>query len=268
MSLPSRPRHRGLWITVAVISALFVLAPLGSEAYGQFARQTRSTHVTETSERHRIGSVDVEAGSAEVSVGPGADGGIRIQQRLSWALSRPPKVERWWVGDRLKIRTACDGTFAMTSMGCQISLDLQVPDGTPVHVVSASGTVRASGLTGPLDIRTDSGTVKLYAVHGPVTAHAGSGSVTGTALFSHEVHARADSGTVELDFGAAPRRVTGTVNSGSLTVTVPPGSRYRVRGHAGSGRVHIDDQLQQPTSDRSVEVSADSGSVSVGYPGW
>lgn len=57
-------------------------------------------------------------------------------------------------------------------------------------VVSGSGTVRASGLTGPLDIRTDSGTVKLYSVRGPVTAHAGSGAVTGTALLSHEARPR------------------------------------------------------------------------------
>ncbi|GAA1353946.1 hypothetical protein [Streptomyces beijiangensis] len=262
----TRRRFRGPWITVAVLSALFIVAPVGAEAWAQLARQSHSYTSTETTEQHRVRAVEVDGGSSDVSVSAGTDNAVKIHQELSWSLRRPV-VHRSWDGDTLKVSTACDGVLALTSLGCEIKLELAVPAGISVKVVNSSGPVRVSGLAGPLDVRSTSGSVQLYGVRGPVKAKVGSGSVKGVALGSPTVDARAGSGQVSLDFAAPPRELTGSVGAGEFAATVPPGSRYRVQGSTGSGSREIDSALTEPASDLVIDASSGSGTVRIGYPG-
>ncbi|MFC0848460.1 DUF4097 family beta strand repeat-containing protein [Streptomyces noboritoensis] len=259
-----RPRHRGLWILAAVLSALFVVAPLGIEVYAQYARQTHSETSVETSDRHPVKTVQVDSGSAELTVVPGAEGEVRIQQRLSWSV-RKPKVVKEWDGDTLKLRPECDGTFALTSLGCSVQLDLTVPAGVALKVNSGSGTVRVSGLTGPVDVDGGSGSVKLYGVRGPIDASVGSGSFSGAAIGSTEAEVHSSSGHAELEFVTPPRRVTASTGSGSVDLRVPAGSHYRVEGTKGSGTRDIEDSLPDPASDRLIKVSSGSGTATLDY---
>lgn len=190
--MPGR-RLRGLWITVAVLSALFIVVPAGAEVWAQAARQNRSSTSTETTEQHPVRAVEVHGGSSEVSVSAGTDTEVKIHQELSWSVRRPV-VNRSWDGDTLKVSTACDGMLALTGLGCSVKLELAVPAGISVKVVNQSGPVRVSGLTGAIDLKTGSGSVQLYGVRGPVKVRVGSGSVDGVALGSQQVEARAGSG--------------------------------------------------------------------------
>lgn len=257
-----RPRHRGRWTLVAVLSALFVVAPLGIEVYAQFARQTYSHTSVATSDHHPVRTVQVDSGSAELTVTPGAEGEVRVQERLSWSL-RKPKVTREWDGDTLRLRPECDGTFALTSLGCSVELDLTVPAGVALKVNSGSGTVRVSGLTGPVDVDGGSGSVKLYGVSGPVSASVGSGSFSGAAIGSSRAEVHSGSGHAELEFVTPPREVVASTGSGSVDVLVPAGSRYRVEGTKGSGTRDIEDSLRDPASDRLIKISSGSGTATV-----
>ncbi|MEU4347584.1 hypothetical protein [Streptomyces sp. NPDC023838] len=259
-----RPRHRGLWILAAVLSALFVAAPLGFEVYAQCARQTSSHTRVETSDRHPVKTVQVDSGSAELTVVPGAEGEVRIQERLSWSL-RKPKVAKEWDGDTLKLRPECDGRLAVTSLGCSVELDLTVPAGVALKVNSGSGTVRVSGLTGPVDVDGGSGSVKLYGVRGPINASVGSGSFSGAAIGSAEAEVHSSSGHAELEFVTPPREVTASTGSGGVDLLVPAGSRYRVEGTKGSGTRDIEDSLLDPSSDRHITVSSGSGTATLDY---
>ncbi|MFK8909094.1 hypothetical protein [Streptomyces sp. YS-3] len=262
-----RPRHRGRWILVAVLSALFVVAPLGIEVYAQLARQTTSHTSVETSDRHPVRTVEVDAGNAELTVVPGAEGEVRVQERLSWSL-RKPKVRKEWDGDTLRLRPECDGRFAVTSLGCSVQLDLTVPAGVGLTVRSGSGGVRVSGLTGPIDVHGGSGTVKLYGVRGPLKAVVGSGSVSGAAIGSAGAEVRSGSGHAELEFVTAPRKVTAATGSGNVELFLPIGSHYRITGSKGSGTRHIDDSLRDPASDRLIDLSAGSGTATVDHTRW
>ncbi|WP_371652617.1 MULTISPECIES: DUF4097 family beta strand repeat-containing protein [unclassified Streptomyces] len=259
-----RPRHRGRWILAAALSALLVVAPLGFEVYAQYARQTSSHTSVETSDRHPVRTIQVDAGSAELTVTPGVEGEVRIQERLSWSL-RKPKVAKEWDGDTLKLRPECDGRFAVTSLGCSVELDLTVPAGVALKVNSGSGTVRVSGLTGPVDVDGGSGTVKLYGVRGPINASVGSGSFSGDAIGSTKAEVHSGSGHAELEFAAPPREVTASTGSGSVDLRLPAGSRYRVEGTKGSGARDIEDSLRDPASDRRITVSSGSGAATVDY---
>ncbi|MFD9792173.1 hypothetical protein ACFWXK_14620 [Streptomyces sp. NPDC059070] len=259
-----RPRHRGRWILVAVLSALFVVAPVCVEVYAQYARQSRSYTSFETSERHRVTAVEVDSGSAELSIGPGTEGKVRIQERLSWSL-RKPRVRKEWDGDTLKLRPECDGRLAVTSLGCSVQLDLTVPEGVALTVRGGSGTVRVSGLTGPLDIRGGSGSVRLYGVRGPLSASVGSGSLSAAALGSDRARVRTGSGRAELEFVSPPRSVDAGAGSGSVAVAVPAGTRYRVEGETGSGAREIDENVIDAGSDRVITLSCSSGTATLGY---
>ncbi|OAR25694.1 hypothetical protein A8W25_09060 [Streptomyces sp. ERV7] len=264
---PDRPRHRGRWSLVALLSALFVVAPLGIEVYAQYARQTTSHTSVETRDHRPVKAVEVEAGSAELTVAPGGEGEVRIQERFSWSL-RKPRVRKEWDGDTLKLRPECDGRFAVTSLGCSVQLDLTVPAGVDLRVRSGSGTVRVSGLTGPLDIDGGSGSVKLYGVSGPLKARVGSGSFSAAAIGSAEAEVRSGAGHAEVEFLKPPRRVTASAGSGSLELFVPTGSRYRIQGTKGSGARHIEESLRDPAAPRTLDVSAGSGTATVDYTRW
>ncbi|GAA0623446.1 DUF4097 family beta strand repeat-containing protein [Streptomyces crystallinus] len=262
-----RPRHRGRWTLVAVLSALFVVAPLGIEAYAQYFRQTWSHTAVESSDRHPVRAVEVDSGSAELTVAPGADGEVRIQERLSWSL-RKPKVRKEWDGDTLKLRPECDGRFALTSLGCSVQLDLTVPAGVGLKVRSGSGTVRVSGLTGPITVDGGSGSVKLYGVRGPLDASVGSGSFSATAIGSAEAEVHSGSGHAEVEFVTPPRKVTASTGSGGVDLFVPAGSRYRIEGKRGSGTRDIDESLRDPASYRLIDVSVGSGTATVDHTRW
>ncbi|MCX4551239.1 hypothetical protein OG204_10915 [Streptomyces sp. NBC_01387] len=262
----AHPRRRhGIWTAVAILSALFLLAPLSIEAWAQLARQSSSETSTETVDQHPVRAIEVDSGSSEVSVSAGTGHEVRMHQELIWSLRRPT-VDRSWVGDTLRVRTRCDGTLALTSLGCSVRLDLTVPAGVGVRVVSGSGPVRLSGLTGPVDLSAGSGEVQLYGVTGPVRGRTGSGVIRGVALSSKTVDVQAGSGVVKLEFASPPTELTGKVGSGTFAAIVPLGSRYRVRGGTDSGGWAVGKGIGDPSSDRLIDVSSRSGTVHIGYP--
>ncbi|WP_405780942.1 hypothetical protein [Streptomyces sp. NBC_00859] len=260
-------RRRGTWIGVAVLSALLLVIPVGAEAWAQLARQTRSFTSTETVEQHAVRAVDVDSGSSDVSISAGTGREVRIHQELNWSLRRPV-VDRYWDGTTLRVRTRCDGTLALTSLGCSVRLDLAVPPGVAVRVVSGSGQVRVSGLIGSVDLRSGSGGLQLYGVAGPVKVRTGSGAVEGIALTSKTVDAGTGSGDARLEFAAPPEKLTGSVGAGVFSATVPLGSHYRVRGGTRSGTWSVEKGVDDPAADHRVDVSSRAGTVHIGYPGW
>ncbi|MFG2147561.1 hypothetical protein ACGFRG_25760 [Streptomyces sp. NPDC048696] len=264
---PERPRRRGWWILVAALSALFVVAPLVFGLYGEFFGREASHSSVETNDHHAVRAVQIDSGSAQVTVGPGADGEVRVKERLSWSL-RKPKVTKEWDGDTLKLRPECGGLLSVTGLDCSVQLDLTVPAGVELKVKNGSGAVRVTGLTGPVDVRAGSGSVKLYGVRGPITGSVDSGSLNGSAIGSADAEVRVRSGQASLEFVAPPRRVSASSGSGSVEVSLPPGSRYRVAGKAGSGVRDVDDALVDPASARMLTISTGSGSASAGYANW
>ncbi|MBS2965661.1 DUF4097 family beta strand repeat protein [Actinocrinis puniceicyclus] len=102
---------------------------------------------------------------------------------------------------------------------------------------------------------------------GVVWARAASGAVTGTRLASQRVDAQTLSGDVELDLAAAPQSVTASVASGSVDVTVPVGTTYRVSGRTQSGDRQIAAGVQDYSSPRQITIDTDSGDVALGYAG-
>ena len=259
---PTR-RGRAIWVIVAALTAFVVVVPLGVQIWGRMIRRTETTRTAYR--EHPVTTLEVAAGSASVSVESGSAGQVTIEQTLKWALNKP-HVERSWKDGTLRLTVVCgSGKRLFSSLECGVDLIVRVPPGVALRATSTSGTVGALGLTGPLRLQTSSGVVSVERVTGPIWARSDSGVITGSGVRSREVDARSSSGAIGLAFGEPPQSVRATSSSGAVTLTLPPGSRYQVRGTSSSGDRQIDPTLKDDTASRLVDVTTSSGAVTIGH---
>ncbi|MEU3505451.1 DUF4097 family beta strand repeat-containing protein [Streptomyces hundungensis] len=263
----TRTRHRTAWIIVAFLGALLVVVPCAYWTTADAVSESAPYQSPDNGRAHPVSAVAVDAGSARITITTGARDRVTMNGKLTWSRKRP-EVERTWEGDTLTVRTRCVGFVDRYVQNCQVELDLAIPAGTRLKVRSGSGEVTLRELSGPVDVESGSGPVKLTGLTGTVRAKAGSGEIRASRLASPNVTSTTGSGAMSIAFSAPPRQVTARAGSGSVTVTVPEGTRYRVGGRSGSGSRTIQDELIDTASDRSLDITTGSGSASIGHPGF
>ncbi|MEV4006693.1 DUF4097 family beta strand repeat-containing protein [Actinomadura sp. NPDC049753] len=257
---PDRPRRRGVWIALAIATALVVAAPIGLTAFGRAVKRT-ATSMTPYSRPVR--EVRLDVGNAEISVGPGSDGGARVYKDLHWGLSKPEFTESL-VDDVLFVTFRCPGPDRL-GVGCGADIDVQVPAAARVSAVSGSGSIDVRGVTGDLDLRTGSGEIDVTGAGGRLRLLARSGTIKGRALASAKTQADVSSGTLDLRYAEPPGSVDASAGSGTVKIIVPPGSRYRVAGWTGAGGAHLNPAVYDDRSPRRISVRSGSGETWVDY---
>ncbi|WP_433335730.1 DUF4097 family beta strand repeat-containing protein [Spirillospora sp. CA-294931] len=256
---PRPPGRRGVWVFLAAVTALVTLLPIGLQAWGRTLHRTR----TSVQEHHRpIREVQVDAGEAEVTIGPGPADRVRVHQTLGYVLS-DPRVRQSVAGDVLIVKFECDDSALDLNDECEGQIDLRVPPGVGVRAAVSSGRIAVRDLHGPLRLQAASGLLEMAEVRGDVWAEADSGMIKGTGLASPELTARVDSGALRLAFTRPPRRVEAKSGSGPIRVTVPPGSYYRVDARSESSDTRVDTALHDPSSERYIRATSGSGPVRV-----
>ncbi|MDF9813134.1 DUF4097 family beta strand repeat-containing protein [Streptomyces sp. SPB162] len=260
-----RRKHRAAWLVVAVISALFIVSPMAVETWAYFgAHRPGPSQSLELPPRGRVERLQVDAGSASVTVRPGPAGQVRVTQTLIWSTTKP-QVRKVWDGGILKVQAECSDWWSLTGLGCSVKLEFVVPPEIEIQVGGTSGSTDVRGTTGRLDLTSTSGSTTLTDVGGTVWARTGSGTIEGTGLSSRTANVAAHSGSLDLAFASPPDKVTAKVGSGSVTIGVPPGSRYQVVGRSGSGSREYATGLEESASPRIIDATAGSGSVDVVY---
>jgi hypothetical protein len=102
--------------------------------------------------------------------------------------------------------------FGPGSHGGSLDLDIDVPAGAAVRIETASGEIRADGLTGVQRYRTASGDMELRAVHGDIAIEAVSGDVDLAADGPTQLSARTVSGDIDLRAGQVSIARIGTTS--------------------------------------------------------
>ncbi|MEU8124561.1 hypothetical protein AB0C21_38120 [Spirillospora sp. NPDC049024] len=259
---PDRPRRRGVWIALAIATALVVVAPAGAGLTG-FFRAAERTSTSMTPYRQPVREVRLDVDDAEVSVWPGSDGGARVYKDLRWGLTRPEFTESL-VDGVLFVTFRCQGPERLGA-GCRADIDVQVPAGARVSAVAGSGRIDVRGITGDLDLRTGSGEIAVAGARGGLRLLARSGTITGRALASPNTQADVSSGTLDLRYAEPPDSVDASARSGTVKIIVPAGSRYRVAGWRGAGDVHLNPALYDDRSPRRISVRSGSGGTYLDY---
>lgn len=253
---------RAGWLAVAGFSAVVVVAAAGVPASGLFSRQT---FTAAWSASRPVAAVEVSVDSADVTVrpasGPAAES---LRQTLDWSLAKPQVTESWQ-GETLVVSERCDSRRLFGGDACGATLDLAVPSGVPVHVVADSGSVIVRRMTGNLRVETQSGDVTFDSVASDLWARVESGSIGADRLRSLHVDAQTVSGDLTLGFAVAPDAVSGSVVSGSVSVTVPPGATYRVTGSTVAGNRQIADGLVDDASPRTIALDSQAGDTDLEY---
>jgi hypothetical protein len=248
---------------VAAVVAAAVVVLSGVRIWSSLVQQTSSA---DDGYRRPVRSLIVDAAGADVVLGAAADGRMTVHQSLVWTFRRPA-VRQTWSGDTLTVRARCRSAERWAlARDCGMRLAIAVPAGTAVTYRGTSGSLRASALSGPLRLSADSEQITLAGVRGTVDARVGSGSIAGTGLTASRVGARAESGTVALDFAAPPAAVSAQAGSGSVEVTVPPATRYRITGSGASGGIDVTPRsIDDASAARRIDASARAGSVRIAY---
>ncbi len=185
-------------------------------------------------------------------------------------------------GDTLNVR-ACDGSFwhgFYWHAYCSAEFVIRVPEGTSLVARSDSGRATVSGAYAALEMRTDSGHIEATDVAtSGIQLRADSGSVTFTGSApsaelrtdsgsirvdaeTTDLTARTDSGSITANLRSTPDAVRANTDSGSVAISVPV-TGYRITTSTDSGRQDIDPRLSSGTSARTIDVSTDSGSITI-----
>ncbi|WP_051829910.1 MULTISPECIES: DUF4097 family beta strand repeat-containing protein [Streptomyces] len=252
-------RSTKAWRITGVLAVVFVVVMGGAQTMALVARQSRTEQQTYVAAVHKL---QLATSSAAVSIKPGVEGRVVVRKNLDWTVSEP-RVRADVVGDTMTVGVECRRSLPFYNCGAQI--ELEVPADTEVSGTVTSGAVEVSDLSGAVRVDGASGSIILRRLSGPVRARTTSGMTQGTDLSSDRAEVSSTSGSVDLTFRSAPQDVRVSTGSGSVTVMVPKGSRYRINGGTGSGSRTINPALGDAASSRSLEADVGSGSLDIGY---
>jgi hypothetical protein len=223
----------------------------------------------------RTATVSVD--NADVNVGPGPAGQLRVHGLLRYSLVKP-KVSWQRFASGLAIHSSCRTPVGL----CLLDYAVAVPAGTRARVFATSGDLTASGLASAVTLQDSSGNITATRISGTptisdqsgdisVTTLSGSravimddsGDVTGSDVASQVLTVTDQSGDITVTFTKVPDRVQISDSSGDVTLVLPPGrTTYRVSASTASGSTTIN-VPRSLTSSHLVSVTSQSGDISI-----
>ncbi|MFD8982726.1 hypothetical protein [Streptomyces sp. NPDC059564] len=256
--------HRRAWQYAALSGSVLVLLSAGRQVWAEGS--LHSGVLSGGSAGQAVTAVEIVAGGADVTVTPRGDGQVGYRADVRWSLRRP-EIEQSRLGDTLRLTPRCAGDTdtEADAPGCSVRLAVTVPTGIPVKVSGTSGRISVSGLEGTVDADVRTGSLTLDGLRGALRANVGSGVLNATGLACRVAVVRAGAGLADVRFLTPPDRVSASVGSGRLDLTLPTDTGYRVTSRVGAGRCEVADTLRDPSSPRTLDLAADSGSAQAGH---
>jgi DUF4097 and DUF4098 domain-containing protein YvlB len=230
------------------------------------------------------GAVDLEVltRSGNITVRNGSAGTVAIHAKIqsgnSW-FSGDHKAEVQQLQNNPPIRQEGNSIRIDYVNINNIAIDYEItaPENTAIRTHTGSGDQKVEGLKGNVDLESGSGDMQLARLTGDLRFQTGSGNVRGREL-SGPAHIKAGSGDIEVEeVGAGDVEIR--TGSGNITVN---GINGGFHAESGSGNIHgnglprsmwnirtgsgnVDLRIPSDAS-FDVDVSASSGSVTMGHP--
>jgi hypothetical protein len=220
-----------------VVASLIGLAALlgGATAIGEALFQQEDRQVLPIEGEVRRVEVEVSGGQVDLR---STEGRPVLSARRAWVVGEPD-VDRTLRDGTLVVRAGCDG---WTLGGCEITLDLAVPEGVPVRA-----RVRAGGLS----LRGTLGTLRLDVAAGGVELD---------DVASRRIEAKVSAGGLDGRLTRAPRLLDVTTTAGGVDLDLP-GGRYAVSATTTAGGVDLTGIQDDPRSERVIRITTTAGGV-------
>jgi hypothetical protein len=255
----TRPWLRPFWRITSALGAVVLIVTGTIQVAGLLGHEEETIVTTVPAEGLTTLVVDNQAGPVRV-VGVSETDEVRVTARVSRGWRRTGHGQRV-DGDRLVLDATCP---VFPSEFCRVRYTVEVPRDMDVQV-DADGWLRASDLTGDVEMTTDEGSIEVERLDGDVRLDSDAGHVRATGMGSGGVEAMSDAGSVRLMFADVPDRVVADSDAGSVEVAVPDdGEPYDVTADSDAGSMTVDVR-QAPDATRSIVATADAGSVTVRY---
>jgi hypothetical protein len=182
-----------------------------------------------------VRSLVVQGDSGDITVTGGGDT-VSVTEHQRYRAQQPATTHR----------LSADGTLTLAYQchDCGVGYDIQVPAGTVVKLIAATGDLRLTGLTADVQASTDTGKIQA------------------TGLAGGKAELRAQTGSVTASFTGAPRVVNASTQTGSIDITVPRGTGYTVAAGAQTGSVKVT-VPQDASAGRTIDARSETGDVAV-----
>lgn len=248
-----------LWILLGSIPALAALGIGTFQVVGVLAHEEKT--VTATFAAADVTSLRIGNENGPVDI-TGADvDEITVVAEISHGLQRTEHRAEV-VDDVLVIDAECP----VMPTWCDVAYTVTVPRNLPITADLDNGRLTLRDLDGSITADGDNGAIELRRLGGQVRVQTDNGRVEGTGLRSAIVDVDTGNGRMSLAFAEAPEFVTATSDNGHVELVVPDdGAGYRVDARTDNGSTDVG-VATDPTSDRSLTVHTDNGSVTVRYP--
>ncbi len=207
--------------------------------------------------------VVVRANSGPVTVA-GADGGpVAVTARPHFH-GRAPAIYKTVSDGVLTVSALCPVTVSQRPQGqhCSVTVGISLPRGLPVRVSAHLGNVSVADMTGRVTVTDEFGNVDLSGLAGRVVVMATLGSIHGRDLACRSVMLSAQRGSIGIAFVTPPEQVVAVDQVGSVAVSVPPGTSYRVQAGSLRGKVTVT-VLRSARSARLIRAFSPLGNVLV-----
>jgi len=250
---------RRIWIGIGSIAAVVAVSGVTVQVLGLLARE--EVVETATFDAAGVETLDIRSPNGSIEVTGDDVDEITVVAEITHGLRRTGnRVEL--EGSTLVAHSSC----RWYSNWCRVRYRVVVPRDMVVLADSDNGRVTVIDIDADVVADSDNGTIELLRLAGTVRADTSNGSVTARGLRSAIVEADSDNGEVVLEFAEAPTTVVATSDNGRVEVVVPDGPEtYRTELDTDNGSVD-NGVRSDPTSDRSITVESNNGSVSIRYP--
>jgi hypothetical protein len=248
------------WLVVGCLATVPMLGFGALQAAGTLAHEER-TEVVEVDAAAIDGLiVDNGAGSVRVVGIDGADT-ITVSARISEGL----RATGHRISERdgvLVVRGSCP---LFGSEWCGVDYTVEVP--TDMYVdVHGRDRISISDLSAGLTADSSASSIELARIGGNITADVDQGRLVGTALTAGSVDVSADQGSVTLDFTESPDEIVADADQGSVDIALPDEEGVVYATEASSDQGTVSNRIRvDPSSDRSIAVNADQGSITITY---
>lgn len=258
-------------MTTSSILATRVLAGLGAAAVLAGATFTANRDMLERHESHvielptAIATLQIDGRLGSVSVRRAPEG-VTPQVQTEWTgIAGEPITEVERSGRDVHVSTRCEPGGWFGDWPCNAALEVLVPEGVTLKVDNTTGYVALNDLDGAVEVVTTTGLVAGSDLSGPLTMVTTTGAIMLDGIASETIDLRATTGAISVESVTAPQSVTARTTTGAVYVGLPDdGAPYNVTGTTGTGEREVT-VATDPAAQRTVEASATTGSVTVGY---
>lgn len=159
-------------------------------------------------------------------------------------------------GDTIAVVGTCSGG------GCSVQLHITLPAGLAAKVETGGPAIKATGLTGRLDLRTNSGAIDVKKASGPLALHTGAGAVTLTESRSPKASVTTGNGAVDATFADAPASVNIQTHDGAVDLRVPHGADYYIDAKSSGSTPEVKLPVERNAA-HELTVKTHSGGIKV-----